>query len=53
MGRSTEAESELRSVHAAAESSLGRGHPLERRAADALVEFYERAGRVEEAEPFR
>jgi serine/threonine protein kinase/tetratricopeptide (TPR) repeat protein len=53
MGRHAEAESALRSLHATAESSLGRGHPVERRAAAALVALYERAGRGDEAEPFR
>lgn len=53
MGRRDEAEAALLSLHAEAEASLGRGHPSERRAAGALVEFYERAGRPVDAEPFR
>lgn len=53
MGQVGEAEGALRETHATAEGALGRGHPMERRAAGALVAFLERQERGGEADAFR
>jgi serine/threonine-protein kinase len=53
MGRTEAAEAQLVELQASTEAALGRGHPLERRTAEALIEFYEGQGRSREADRIR